>query len=122
MTTASLADWNLIRKYITKAGHLATCLLLGMPYDATGALRRYSLDRLGIEWLKDVTSDGYAFFFESLMVLNARNADIQEIPIVLPKRTYGSSKMSVVELLRSCNMLLWLAGKRLAVVRGKNKS
>ncbi len=110
----SLGDWNFVRKTITRAGHIATCLLLGMPYDATGALRRYNLRRLGSDWLSEVQSDGYAFFFESLMVLNRRGAIIEEIPIDLPKRTYGSSKMSFMELFRSCKMLGFLAVKRFA--------
>ncbi|MFM8789766.1 MAG: glycosyltransferase [Chthoniobacterales bacterium] len=117
--SSSLADWNFMRKAITKAGHRATCLLLGMPYDATGALRRYRLDRLGVEWLRDVHIDGYAFFFESLMVLNARGAEIEEIAIDLPKRTYGSSKMSIVELIRSCTMLLKLSTRRFGMKTNK---
>ena len=110
----SLADWNLVRKYITRAGHIATCILLGMPYDATGALRRYNLKRLGSDWLSEVKSDGYAFFFESLMVLDRKGAEIEEIPIDLPKRTYGSSKMCFAELFRSCGMLAILALRRFA--------
>lgn len=115
----SLADWNPVRKTITRLGHLATCFLLGMPYDATGALRRYRLDRLGVEWLEAVESDGYAFFFESLMVLSARGAKIEQIPINLPKRTYGSSKMSTKELVQSFIILLKLARVRLRLI-GKN--
>jgi len=111
----SMADWNFMRKAITRVGHLATCLLLGIPYDATGALRRYRLDRVGVDWLKKVKSDGYAFFFESLMVLNSRGAEIDEISIDLPKRTCGSSKMSVFELFRSFIMLLSLAGTRFRI-------
>lgn len=114
---AALADWNLMRKAITRLGHMATRLLLGIPYDATGALRRYRMDVLGYAWLDEVGSDGYAFFFESLMVLHRRGARIEELPIHLPKRTYGSSKMSVRELLRSCGMLLALSRKRFSITR-----
>ena len=53
------------------------------------------------------------------MVLNARGAEIEEIAINLPKRTYGSSKMSIVELIRSCMMLLKLATKRLGLKTNK---
>ena len=113
----SLADWNPVRKAITRVGHWATCFLLGMPYDATGALRKYRLDRLGVDWLGDVESDGYAFFFESLMVLSARGACIEQIPISLPKRTYGSSKMSMGELVRSFTILLKLCWKRLRRIK-----
>jgi dolichol-phosphate mannosyltransferase len=105
----SLAGWNPVRRALTKAGHAATRCLLGMPYDATGALRRYRLDRLGADWIDEVESDGYAFFFESLMVIHRREFSIEEISIDLPKRTYGSSKMSTVEILRSIRLLFSLA-------------
>lgn len=105
----SLADWNWIRKALTRGGHLATTWLLRLPYDATGALRLYHLDRLGTDWLDQVQSDGYAFFFESLMVLHARGVPIAELPIRLPKRTYGSSKMSFTEIAKSISMLFRLA-------------
>lgn len=113
----SLADWNLVRKCLTRAGHLATTWLLQLPYDATGALRLYHLDRIGSGWLDDVTSDGYAFFFESLMVLSTRGLAIKELPIRLPKRTYGNSKMSLREVLRSIVMLARLAVRRRQLAR-----
>jgi dolichol-phosphate mannosyltransferase len=113
----SLADWNWMRKALTLGGHLATTWLLRLPYDATGALRLYHLDRLGSDWVDQVQSDGYAFFFESLMVLHARGAKIEELSIRLPKRTYGSSKMSISELLKSVGMLLRLAARRREINR-----
>jgi dolichol-phosphate mannosyltransferase len=114
---SSLADWNYIRKAITLGGHLATTALLGLPYDATGALRLYHLNRLGVDWLAGVQSDGYAFFFESLMVLHSRGAAIEELSIKLPKRTYGSSKMTLKEFLKSCLMLLRLAARHREINR-----
>lgn len=113
----SLADWNFVRKFLTKAGHVATTALLRLPYDATGALRLYHLDRIGETWLDQVTSDGYAFFFESLMVLHARGATIEELAIRLPKRTYGNSKMTIREVARSVGMLLRLALRRREISR-----
>ena len=114
---SSLADWNWMRRFLTNAGHVATSRLLGLPYDATGALRLYQLDRVGITWVDDVHSDGYAFFFESLMILQARGARITELSIRLPKRTYGSSKMSLREVARSVTMLLRLAARRQEISR-----
>lgn len=113
----SLADWNTMRKLLTKAGHVATTWLLRLPYDATGALRLYHLDRLSQDWLDQVSSDGYAFFFESLMVLQSRGIAIEELSIRLPKRTYGSSKMTISEIIRSVSMLLRLAIRRRELLR-----
>jgi SAM-dependent methyltransferase len=53
-------------------------------------------------------SRGYAFFFESLLVLSRNGCKIAELPIALPARTYGSSKMSLAEVRRSVTTLLTL--------------
>jgi dolichol-phosphate mannosyltransferase len=98
----SLNGWNLWRKCITKMGHLLTSTLLKMPYDATGAFRLYRLDRISPEIFKRVSSKGYSFFFESLTILNLNRFKIKEIPIALPPRTYGHSK------LRFSDMVQWL--------------
>lgn len=89
----SLSGWNLWRKCITRTGHLLTTILLRMPYDATGAFRLYRLDRIPKETFSLVTSRGYSFFFESLTILNLNGFRIREIPIALPPRTYGHSKL-----------------------------
>ena len=51
---------------------------------------------------------GYSFFFESLFVLHRNGFAIEEMPIALPARTYGSSKMSLRETVRSALRLLQL--------------
>jgi dolichol-phosphate mannosyltransferase len=89
----SLREWNLNRKLITHLGHFLTRTLLGMPYDATGAFRRYDLHQIPREFLEKIRSHGYSFFFESLHVLYANRLLIHEVPIHLPARTYGTSKM-----------------------------
>ena len=98
----SLNGWNLWRKCITRTGHLLTTVLLKMPYDATGAFRLYRLDRIPPEIFKRATSRGYSFFIESLTILNLNGFRIKEIPIALPPRTYGHSK------LRFRDMIQWL--------------
>jgi dolichol-phosphate mannosyltransferase len=102
----SLPGWNLLRRCLTKAGHALTVLLLRMPYDATGALRLYRIDRIPQAAFQLVESRGYSFFFESLYVLFKNGFQITEIPIVLPARTYGSSKMDIREVKRSVGLLV----------------
>lgn len=106
----SLAGWNLYRKLMTRGGHLLTRLLLGMPQDATGALRFYRLDGIPVYAWNLVSSTGYAFFFESLYILFVNGFKIAEIPVTLPARTYGHSKMDSREVLRSVKLLfsIWL--------------
>jgi dolichol-phosphate mannosyltransferase len=102
----SLPDWNLYRKVLTRTGHVLTEKLLGMPYDATGGFRCYRLDRLPREAFDLVTSNGYSFFFESLHILHRNGFRIGQIPITLPNRTYGHSKMAFAEVRNSLNLLV----------------
>jgi dolichol-phosphate mannosyltransferase len=101
MQEESLREWNLFRKGLTLHGHFLTRNLLGMKYDATGAYRAYRLDRIPRQTFDLVHSRGYSFFFESLYILSRNRHSVHEIPISLPARTYGHSKMSWREALRS---------------------
>ncbi len=106
----SLPDWTRFRKSLTTLGHAMTKNVLGIPHDATGAFRVYNLETIPRSLFDLVRSQGYAFFFESLFVLHNNGFSIAEVPLALPARTYGSSKMSGVEVARSMKTLasLWL--------------
>ncbi len=105
MLDDSLEGWNLFRKFLTLAGHFMTKYLLKMPYDATGAFRLYNLDRIPEYAFEMVSSRGYSFFFESLYILHLNGHSIQEIPIKLPPRTYGHSKMRMTDAWHSLTFL-----------------
>jgi dolichol-phosphate mannosyltransferase len=107
----SLAGWSPVRKLKTWTGHLMTRLLLGMSYDATGALRLYRLDRIPRRLWTLVRSQGYSFFFESLYVLHVNRHRIKEVPIALPPRTCNHSSMTPADVRRSVALLFstWLA-------------
>jgi dolichol-phosphate mannosyltransferase len=104
----SLPGWNPLRRSLTHLGHFLTVTLLHLPHDATGALRVYQLGAIPEELFDRVRSYGYSFFFESLFVLYRNGFPIEEMPIALPARTYGSSKMSLPETLRSAARLIRL--------------
>lgn len=104
----SLPGWSLLRKSLTTIGHLLTKTLLSLPQDATGAFRVYNLNTIPRELFALVQSKGYAFFFESLFVLHRNGFSIAEVPIALPARTYGHSKMTLAEVQRSVSTLLTL--------------
>lgn len=112
LKSESLAEWNVYRKLLTRLGHLLTKTFLNMPYDATGAFRLYNLKNIDIEIFNKVESKGYAFFFESLYLLNRAGCKIVEVPISLPARTYGHSKMTMKEIVKSVFMLLKLKFRR----------
>lgn len=89
----SLQEWSLWRKFLTTSGHAVTRLLLNIPYDITGAFRLYKIDRIPKELFEKTVSGGYSFFPESLNILNRNDLCISEIPVILPKRTHGNSKL-----------------------------
>ena len=108
MQKNSLSGWSISRKTLTLFGHFLTKQLLGIPYDATGAYRSYRLDRITYQTFNLVNSHGYSFFFESLYILNRNQHSVCEIPIALPARTYGHSKMSYKEAVRSAKQLFYV--------------
>jgi dolichol-phosphate mannosyltransferase len=108
LETGSLPGWSALRKSLTTLGHVLTKNMLGISQDATGAFRAYNLTKISRELFDLVQSNGYAFFFESMLVLQRNGLAIAEIPIMLPARTYGSSKMTVDEVRRSVATLLTL--------------
>ena len=108
----SLKDWSFFRKLITKSGHLLTKFFLKLPFDATGAFRLYNLLKIPQNIINLTKSKHYDFFFESLMILNNNNFFIKEIPINLPKRTYGHSKMSYYLLFNSVLKIFYFYFKK----------
>lgn len=104
----SLPGWSLLRKSLTNVGHLLTKTMLNLSQDATGGFRVYNLNRVPRQLFDLVQSRGYAFFFESLFIMHRNGHSITEIPIALPARTYGSSKMTLIEVQRSVSTLLSL--------------
>jgi len=98
MLKKSLNGWNPIRQFLTLSGHVFTKYLLKMPYDASGALRLYRLDKIPREVFSFIKSSGYSFFPESLHILYMKKYDIKEIPIILPPRSAGHSKMKLCDI------------------------
>lgn len=108
MQSGSLPGWSPLRRFLTGLGHVLTQRVLAMPHDATGAFRLYRLDRIRPEVFDLVASRGYSFFFESLFVMLRNGLRIREVPIVLPARTYGHSKMTLRDASRSAAFLAQL--------------
>lgn len=106
----SLQGWTPVRKLMTHTGHFLTSTLLGLPADATGAFRLYNLDRIPLDIFEMVESKGYSFFYESLHRLFINGFAVHEIPIDLPARTYGHSKMRFKDVAESVRFLVRLAG------------
>lgn len=104
-----LQDWSLSRKFMTHLGHLLTYSLLRIPYDASGGFRVYNISKLNREVFDLVGSTNYSFFFESLKILDMNHISIGQVPIVLPARTYGHSKMRLSDVYQSFGILVKLS-------------
>jgi dolichol-phosphate mannosyltransferase len=108
LQSGSLPGWSPARKVLTRLGHMLTATVLGVHGDATGAFRVYRLAGIPPQLFDLVTARGYAFFFESLFVAHKNGIRIGEVPIKLPARTQGHSKMSFAEIRRSIEQLFQL--------------
>ena len=97
----SLKGWSLHRKILTYLGHFVTNIGLGLKFDSTCGFRIYNLKSIRKRIFKMVRSNGYSFFIESLFLLKENKYKISEIPIVLPKRAWGSSKMKISDIAKS---------------------
>ena len=112
----SLQDWVWYRWLLTQAGHILTRVLLGLPQDATNAFRFYRLANIPRGLWDMVESPGYSFFFETLLRLSVNGLRVGEIPIDLPARTYGHSKMRFSDIRHSV-LFLFDLGWRLRLRR-----
>lgn len=105
----SLKEWNLFRKGMTHLAHLLTKTLLSLPYDASGGFRVYQLSKISQDLIDSLECRNYEFFFESLTLMYRSGLTIAEVPIDLPARTYGESKMELKHVLGGFARLVQLA-------------
>jgi dolichol-phosphate mannosyltransferase len=101
MEPGSLPGWIWYRRMLTVIGHTLTHSTLGLPHDASGAFRIYRLHQIPRGLFDLVQASNYAFFYESLFILAKNGLRIKDVAITLPARTYGHSKMSWREAMRS---------------------
>jgi dolichol-phosphate mannosyltransferase len=89
-----MEEWTRWRRILSNSGHFASRFFLKLPYDSTNSLRVYNIDRIPQQVFKLIRSNGYAFFFESLFILQKNGLFIIQWPITLAARAIGNSKMS----------------------------
>jgi len=106
---SSLEGWSSYRKLLTYTGHQFTSKLLHLPYDATSAFRIYRIDRIPETTFWIAQSQSYSFFFESLCALNENGHSIYDVPVVLPPRVAGSSKLKFNDMV-DCLLLVIMLG------------
>ena len=101
-----LKNWPLFRIFLTRARHFLISLFLSMSYDASGAFRCINCQKVALSDLILAKNDSYAYFWESIFILHKKKYRITEIPIHLPYRIVGSSKMTVKDVFISVSYLM----------------
>jgi|TARA_B110000967_G_C18723652_1_gene478949 dolichol-phosphate mannosyltransferase len=94
----SLSDWTIWRKFLTFFRHKLIQFFLNVKYDSSGAFRGYLVNNININDIFLAKNDSYSFFWESIFILS-KKYKIKEIPIKLPGRLTGASKMRIKDIL-----------------------
>jgi dolichol-phosphate mannosyltransferase len=111
---SSLEGWSAYRKLLTFTGHQFTLRLLHLPYDATSAFRVYRIDVIPFTTFELVKSKSYSYFFESLCILNENKFTIYDVPVILPPRATGSSKLKFKDMVQ-CLLLVLKLGLQIRI-------
>lgn len=101
----SLQTWHFIRIFITNVRHFLICVLLGIKFDSSGAFRCIKSNKVKLEDLLSINENDYTYFWKSIYYLNLKYK-INEIPISLPGRKLGYSKMKISHVLSSLIILI----------------
>jgi dolichol-phosphate mannosyltransferase len=109
----SLENWPLFRIFLTTLRHLTISLLLSIPYDSSGAFRCINCKKVILSDLILAKNDSYSYFWESIFILHRKKYLIGQIPIYLPFRIYGSSKMRIRDIYFSIYYLMIVFLKRI---------
>ena len=95
----SLKGWDLKRIIITKLRYYLIWILLGTKLDGSGGFRLYDLKKVKLKDILESKDDNYNFFWQSAFLLEHKKYKISEIPIDLPNRVIGSSKMKLKDII-----------------------
>jgi len=88
-----MAGWAFRRILQTKLRYYLVRFLLGSKLDGSGGFRLYDLKIIKLKDIFEAEDNYYNFFWISAFILEYRKYKISEIPINLPNRVLGSSKM-----------------------------
>ena len=73
-------------------------LFLNIKFDSSGAYRCYNIKKIKLQDILSAKNESYSFFWESIFILS-KKYKIREIPIKLPGRLSGSSKMRIKDII-----------------------
>jgi dolichol-phosphate mannosyltransferase len=102
----SLKDWPLHRRALTYLRHIILNIFLNISLDSSGAYRCYDIKKININDILLAKNNSYSFFWESIFLLTKKKYIIKEIPVILPARSIGSTKMGIKDILFAFNYLI----------------
>lgn len=108
---SALKNWHWLRKFLTLIRFYLVNILLNIHYDTSGGFRCYNLKKIKISDILLSKNNSYSFFWESTYILS-RNYKIKELPIVLPYRKIGVSKMKFTDVFAALVYLIFFSFKR----------
>ncbi|MEM3436910.1 MAG: polyprenol monophosphomannose synthase [Nitrososphaerales archaeon] len=106
-------SWSWYRKIISKGANLFVHLIFRIKEkDATSGFR--ALSRKAVNYLLNFTlsSKGYSYQIESLLLCSKLGLLIKEVPIIFFGRKKGRAKLSILEILRFAFSLIRLRAVR----------
>jgi len=90
-----VANWGLVRRFISRGGSLYAQVLLGLRVrDLTGGFKCYRRAVLEALPLDEIHSRGYAFQIETTYRAIRKGFRVHEVPIAFVDRAEGGSKMT----------------------------
>jgi len=101
----ALNNWELKRIIITKLRYYLVKFLLNSELDGSGGFRLYDLKKVNLKDIFQAKNNDYSFMWESIFLLE-KKYNISEIPIKLPTRSIGSSKMRFKDIVNGFIYLL----------------
>jgi dolichol-phosphate mannosyltransferase len=102
-----IKTWNLIRKILTRLGHILTIVFLRTSKDLTSGMRGYRVSSIDFQMLDWLIDSHYEFLPKSFYYYKKRKSKIDQIGIILPKRAYGSSKNNFKLMVKNASAVLF---------------
>ena len=97
-TKTNLEGWPLFRIFLTTLRHFTISWLLSTSYDSSGAYRCINCQKVNLPDLILAKSNSYSYFWESIFILHRKKYLIGQLPVQLPYRKIGSSKMTIKDI------------------------
>jgi len=113
MKSGLLQDWPFIRVFLTFLRHITIRLLLSIPYDSSGAFRCINCKKVSLSDLILATDNGYSYFWESIFILHQKKYKITQLPVPLPYRKMGNTKITFRDIFFAMYYLLIVFSKKI---------